>query len=464
MDTMSSTKRLLCFAASLGVLALVLAGPVSAQQESSSRTVTPPQAAADDAAKSGDPVAIDQSPSNTSPTLPAATSGPLRMGTARLLDLRGAIRIGPFYVSSVDFAQALDEFRPSGGTTMKGFRNVATFVRTFMVYQHAFRRGRLALQYEPHLSVINGHSELNYTDQELSLDLRYALSQRWGLDLADYFSYVRNRNRLGSFLDAESVTGRTFPTAFVDTRGPWLSNGFSAGFTYHLSARTQLSFGPSIGYSHEFPGLTSSRSISSFSTGARAAISHTLSARKSIEGYYFYQRSIFSTDFPSTTYHTMGAGYSQALGSTWTMSTSLGVSTASSHNGPRPWHVVGSLGLVKAFPKSQLSFHFARGYGLSGFISNRYADRVDAAFEHRWTQRLSTSVGLGYQRELGSAAGSYSGEYATGQVSYRLLANVSWFANYVYKLQAGGIAQAINGSRYFFSTGLRWEPGRAAGR
>jgi hypothetical protein len=459
MDRTSFRNRVLRFAAIGGALALLVPSPGSAQQESSSRTATSPQANPD-ASMSGDRAGTDESSSKPGPTIPTSPSAPMRIGTARPLDLSGSLRFGPFFVSSAEFSQVLDEVRPSNGTG--GSRNIATFLGTFITYQHLSRRGRLALQYEPHFSIINGHSDLNYNDQELNLDTQYAISSRWGVGLSDHFTYL-SRNRFGSFLDADSVTGTTVQNAFADTRGRWLSNGLSGNFTYHWSARTQLNLEPNATYAQDNPEFASLKSVSSFSYGAGAGITHLLSARKSIEGYYSYQRSIFYTSLPSTTYNTVGAGYSQGLGSTWFLHAALGVSTATSRSASRQWYGVGSLGLVKAFPRSQLSFTFARGYGLSGFITNRYGDRADAAFVHRWTQRLQTKVGTGYQREIAASNGGYSGKYGTGQVSYRLLANVSWFASYVYKFQSGGTFQAFAGTRNFFSTGFRWEPARAAG-
>lgn len=452
------------------VMVLLFLGTGWAQQESSSR---PPRTQNDpaDPAKPGDSSQTGESSSQGPNTLATSFASPApfnMIGSARSLDLNNLLHWGPIYVSSASYSFVVDDLKTKDGRG--DYRNSINTFQTYIVFAKRFRRSQLALQYAPRMTILNGKAVGDYLNQDANFGVQQYLSPRWTLQLTDTFSYYGSRSQLlGYFLDADSVTGTTVQTRFLQAASRVITSTAGAAFNYQWSARDRLSFGPSAAYIKADRG-TSPLPIggrSGLTYGGEVSFTHLFSERTSIGLSYSALDGHFSRGTPNTIYHTFTGSYRQQVSRAWTVNGSLGVSTADFAGGAgRQSLIVGGFSFVKTQQRSLLSLAYSRGYNLlSGPVSNRYGDRFDITQTMNWTRRLQSRVGVGYQREIGYASdvasgGLLSGEYGLSQVSYHLTRHLIWVADFAFRFQQGDSSRILQGHRTFLSTGLQWHSGR----
>lgn len=373
---------------------------------------------------------------------------------------------GPVSVRSLQFYQLFRGGNSNAGPIRDRWGSASIFLAN-IAYDKRFRRSRLAVQYAPRVGVINGVVDRNLTDQDTRFDSYYILSRKWSVSLGDGFSYRgnRNQNTTEAFLDADAATGTIIQNNFVDGPASMLSNSIALTFNHQWSARTRVSFGPEFTYA--YAGRTSDTvgPISSHTYSARGRLEHLLSTTKGVNVSYSFQQIAVLRSLAATGYHALSAGYSQRITPTFHLSLGVGASSSRFAGTPRQWSTVGSLNLVKSFMRSYLALSYVRGHGFSGYVNNGYSTRTDLAYGIQATRRLNAQLGVGYEQTSSTLANpvapmvKISAKYASGQLNYRLLSQLSWFMSYAFKDQFSTDPQILTGNRHYISTGLRWNPG-----
>jgi len=156
-----------------------------------------------------------------------------------------------------------------------------------------------------------------------------------------------------------------------------------------------------------------------------------------------------------------GFEYIDEIRPTWFVYATAGAASYSQAGGGRGWTPEARLSLVKAFKTSKLTLAFGRTHTSSGYISSRYNNRYDAGYSVRFGPKAIVDFGGGYFRE-NSFVEHLSGTYAIGRVRYQLLRQVSWFAMYTYRPQAGNSVQVPAERRNYFITGVQWTSASAS--
>src|SRR5712692_2516892 len=249
-------KRFPVSCASLAVLAfLVFAPSVRAQEESSSKPKEAKQGQAQSvrtATNQPDVVEAGESSSQPSTNGTATTPGPVLRSIGRAESLgtsRAPLHWGPVGVRSAAITQYFGGVNLSDGSFDQWIKT--TVLQTNIVYDHRSRRSRLAIQYQPQLTIVNGRVLGNYSNQDLSLDTYYYLSPRWSMGINDSFRYYGNRNFYGgTFFDSDLTTGAVARNNFLDSPGQLISNATTVTFNYRLSQRTLFSMAPDFTYTH----------------------------------------------------------------------------------------------------------------------------------------------------------------------------------------------------------------------
>ncbi len=449
----------------LMVLTLMLLPPsIRAQQGSASGPAKEGQAGQSTQPDSTEAV---ESSSKTSPTASTNSNDPPIRAIGRATPLGpafGPLRWGPVSVRSAQITQYFDRVSLADGSINEWSKT--TLMGTDIAYDHRFRRGRLAIQYQPQLMVVDGQVLSNYSNQDLSFDSFYYLSPRWSLALSDTFLHAGNRSFSSRvFFDGDLAAGTVLRNNFLDSPGHLISNATIVNLGYRLSQRTSLSFSPDFVYTYtsrlSTPADSASpdaHSNSSSTYGGGVNLSHSLSARTSVAALYSVHASHFSSAFADAIYHTVGGSYSRQLAPTWHFSAALGLTRAYLADNARQATFYADASTTKRFRRSSASLGYTRDYNhYYGYIGNRIADRLDATYGIELTRRLQAVASFGYQRETGQPP-SVSGKYFTANFSYHLLRFVSAFAQYAHKNQTGQGSQVLVGNRNSFALGLRWAP------
>jgi hypothetical protein len=384
-----------------------------------------------------------------------------KVGSASLLDSASQSRWGDFFIGSADFSQVYATSSPVTGTSVG---NNASLFRTHIYYDHQFQRGRLALQYQPRLMIIDGKVIGDFVNQNVNLDSYVVLSSRWVMGLDEHVTYYGSKNVYGdTFLDADSVTATTVQNNFLEGSGTWVSSSTGASFSYLWSPRMKIAISPSYTYSHSTStldntqtGTFSSESFSSNGYSARATASYDMTESRSIGAYYYFQYLTSSNSFANTTYHGLGVSASQRITPSFAVNGSIGATTAN-FSGGRQWDSAFALGVIKSFQRSNVALSYSRGETLAGYVTNHLGERIDLRAVQGWTRRFQTGVGAGYQREISQPTGLWA-KYVHGNMSYRLTAQLNLFSTYVHKWQKSSDPQLFSGGNDFVLFGIGWTP------
>ncbi len=437
----------------LALAALLLASPSWAQQESSSA-----QPAANQPDQSLPPTIVTNTGSEEAQFREIGKAGPLPTELTSL-------RWGSLYLRSIEFLQIIDYTRRPHEPTYQ--RGLASLLRTNIVFDQRFRRSRLAFQYQPRMSFINGRLLRDYSSHNVNFDTHFFLTRRLSLAIHDEFNYYGNKKLFGdSYLSTDTVSGGILQSPFLDGTGRLISNDTSLVFGYDLSRRSRLTMTPHFIYYFSSPAALEgsaapepplSHRLRGY--GGTASLHHDLSDKQRVGVFYSFQRRELTGFSAGSVYQTLGASYAQRLSPTWRILTSLGGSRTAGETGR--WTLHARLNLLKTFRTSSLTLAYSRSNSFAGYLSNAYHDRVDLSYGILLARRLEPAFGAGYHRELRSPR-RISGKYANAGIRFRLFSSFSWFASYARIEQNGDGARIFSGKRNFLVTGFRWEPGPRA--
>jgi hypothetical protein len=367
-----------------------------------------------------------------------------------------SFQFGPIYLQSVDFYQALETISASN-MPQTLFESVSIF-RADVVFDHAWRTSRLAVQYEPRLTVTNGLAQTSTANLNATWNKLYTLSPRLSLGLKNGFGYYSQQAQFdGLNLEGDLTTGALVQAHFLDGPGHFLNDRSEVDIRYLLSQRNRLDVSPFFEY-YSASGGQNLNVTESKSPGAELGFSRLLSDTRTIGFGYAVQDTSFGKLLPRTLYQTVNMTYAQQVGPTWRYAMTVGATHASTAIGPSQNTTTGNLNLIKLFRDSTLAFRYDRGQAVGLQITNGFADRFDTSYERRLIQRTRAVLAAGYYRQF-LAVTNTSGIYASVGLNYQIANH--WFLQtfYTFKNQKNGGANFATGDLQYASFGIRWEPG-----
>lgn len=403
-----------------------------------------------------------QESSSRSGDIPAPVAPAIRvLGRAGSLPapLRGALSLGPVYVSSFEYLYMYDRFDVNGtGSPTLGSRDLMSdILQLNVVADHQFRRSRVAFQYQPRVTFREGEVIKDFYNQHLNFDTYYMVSRNWTLGLGDQFAYLGNRDlAVDTFFSVD--TSSFLQNNFLDSPSRLVSNEVHLNLDYQPTRRTRVSFLPSFTYVYNSPHGNFSSSHGRY-YGFTASVDHEVTARTNVGLYYSSQYVQFVEEFQDTLFQGAGVSFSHQLSQGWRTYGSVGGSTATDFSRrPRSYSMTGSLGITRRYRRSSFGVAYDRGFEFPGFISSGYHDRADVEFSTQLTRRLVPSLGGGLFRDVNSPQ-RIRGTYGTMRLTYRLFGGLSWQMSYVYRNQVGDGVQVSNGIRQSVIAGFQWVPG-----
>ena len=370
-------------------------------------------------------------------------------------------------IGSFNFVQGYDNFSGGSPGALQGVVHSSIF-GTEVILNPRFSRTNLAFQWRPQAGVIAGKFADNLNNQNVSFDLTTLVTPRFSIRFQDHFSYQPAQSIFseGFLYAAESIDNRSIQSSFIDGPGIWLTNTATLSFGYGLSPLTTITVAPRYNYAHVIdnssavsPTIPQSqlRLIGSKEYGGSVSISHRLSPMKSIGMYYSVNDVKFDTAPDAIWYHILGGTYSQQLRPSLFANLTAGAATVSFNtSGSRGWTFTGTADIEKTIHVGTLALAYNRGLSLNRYASRNFTDRVDVNYRTLLTRRSSTALGFGYEHVNGTP--SISGKYATAQIGYRLLRNLSLLMTYMFRDQVGDGLQAYTDSRHSAYVSLNWDP------
>jgi hypothetical protein len=386
-------------------------------------------------------------------------------GGGWLSGVESPLRWRSLYIGSVAFTEGYDDFKGNDPGSLNGVIRSSIFEGS-LVFNPVFSRTNIAFQWHPQAGFINGKFADNLSNQDTSLDINTVLSPRLSLRVHDHFSYLPTQNVFaeGFLYAAATPQNQSTQRPFLDGPGTWLTNTITATFTYGLSPTTDLIVAPSFNYSHSTSSTLningtdpSATLIGSDEYSTTATLSHRLSALRTVGVYYSFNTVKFENTSGFVSYNSIGGVYSDQLTPTWFLNLSGGGSTAAFSSGAAStWTYSATADIEKRFQRSSASLAYTRGLALSQYASRNFTDRVDLNYNVQLSQRLSASLGFGYQHVDGPP--TISGKYGTAQVGYRLFSDLSLLATYMYRSQIGDGLQVFTETRNTAYVTLSWDP------
>jgi len=403
----------------------------------------------------------DDSESIEHPVAVVSTAPPIRQTTSAgfLMPSISPLRWGPLYVGYAQFSQIFDQ-----GSSFNGqgsFQNAASQFLTAIVFDKQFRKARVAVQYVPRLTVLNGQVLGDFVNQDTGVSVVFQLTPRLSFNLSDHFVYYKSKDAFADiFLSSDPGSGSTLQRDFIQAPGSWLTESITGAFTYALSVRTRIAITPDYIYAttstQATPGLFST--VNEY--GISVSVTHDLTSRSSVSVLYSDQTDLFAGG--SSDFQTFQGGYSRSFNGGWSLSGNFGV-TASSYQTGRTWSESGSGSAIKRFKRSTASIAYFRGHILSGYISKQFSDRIDASYRQYVGRRWTLGGGVGYLRDVVTANGIW-GKYGEGQVGFGLTSTVSLFGSYVHVWQKGDNTIVFSGTTNYLRCGVQWVPHQPAHR
>ncbi len=373
------------------------------------------------------------------------------------------LRWGPVYVRSLELMQNYSKFSNAtsgAGSIFDQNSFNATVLSTEIVYDRLIDNSRLVVEYAPNVQVVNGQVSSNFVNQTVSLNWVRPLSPRWTLGLSDNFRYYSVRNLYGYYyLNADAfrstiVTGGIVPSSFLDGGGSWLNESTQANFAYALSPTTSISVAPVFAYNHVTGQVNGPTTTDSFLYGGTVGWNKQISQNSSINASYGYQ--ILEQNGTGTPYQYGQVGYSRKLGPSTVISLFAGLQTEGFVSG-RNWNLTGSVQASRKIGRASASISYYRGMPLfSELGSQGLSQMVFGEFRYNFSQRWYVTAQGGYEDSLTTNIINLSGKFASGEVGYQVSPQISCFASYSYKTQAGSDPNLLVGSRYYYAGGIRW--------
>ena len=369
----------------------------------------------------------------------------------------GDIGFGPLYLYSADAFQVLNyrsRFDSLLGRDVTVRFNSSVF-RSNIAFDHRFRRGRLALQYQPRIVILNGNVQSDYTNQRIVLDTTLALTPRFSLGVSQSTFIYGSRDQFGDlYLDSDPTSGHVLDNPIASGTGRWVYNTSSVHLTYLYSARTRLVASPRFEYTY-IGGDDSLTPRRNRGAGSRFELLHRLSTRRTIGVYQDIDWQHYTGTGPNTSYVSTGFEYIDEIRPTWFIFSTVGAASFTRLGGGRDWTPEARLSLVKAFKTSKLTLAFGRTHTSSGYISSRYHNRYDLGYSVRFGPRVTIDLGGGYFGEK-SIVEHLAGTYASSRFRFQLFRQVNWFSMYTYRQQTGNSVQVPAERRNYFITGVQW--------
>jgi len=459
-------------------LSIALSGNARSQQE------TPPSQESQDKDKDKDKDQDKDKDANTQPkpdvapdnsTTPMTLTGNVlgpnsdtlqvhQMGGAKPLPTGrvSAIQFGPVYLQNADFYQELEVLNVSNQPNTQ-YESVSLF-RADLVFDHAWRASRVAVQYEPRLTITNGQVQASTSNLDAQWNTLFTLTPRLSLGLKDDFGYYGQQAQFdGLNLEADLTTGTLVQAHFLDGPGHFLNNRAEAEIRYLVSPRNHIDITPFFDY-YSASGDQAVTVTESKSPGAELAFYRLLSPTRTMGFGYAFQDTFFGNMLPRTLYQTGDLTYAQQVSPTWRYSATVGVTRASTSLAPPDWTLIADLNVIKQLRgESTLAFQYYRGEDTGLQVTNGFADRYDASYTRHLQHRTRLTLGVGYYRQF-LAATNTAGFYTSAGIGYQIAQR--WFLEgvYTYKDQRNGGANFTTGTLQFAAFGIRWEPGlRPAG-
>lgn len=477
-SSIEGRQRFLLFAVAL----LLVAAPTFGQD--TSQTSKDQQGTDSPGQTTGQP----QQPDATSITPPDTSAATLpdnlqfsKVGSSNFLEagIRGPIHLGPIYADSASIT-----FASGGGVKLNSQNQLASTTDTFVlfqttvVYDKLFQNGRLAIQYDPQLAIVNGQVQSDFSNQFLSLSTARNISPRLSLGVADSFSYLNGNVLFGGVnANVNLTTGQAFQQPFLQTSETFLNNVFTVTAGYKLNGRDQLNFSPYFQYENtsvqgNTQGQIPNPDQDAYTYGGTLNLSHSLSETKSVGAYVsFDHRQITGQQAAqqNTLYESFGVSYSQHFSPTLVLALSLGAGTSGSSgavgsgSSQRLWTTTGTVTVRKDFVSSSISADYYRGISIGPVLSGGYTNRVDGTYSRSFHYRWQMSLGASYQGDFGiGSTNTLSGSYVNATASYRLARRLNWTSMYSYRFESQSAGGTNIGSN-FFSTGITWTIGRDSG-
>jgi hypothetical protein len=415
-----------------------------------------PSTSSQDARKSGD--ASSKDPNEAVDSTAPASSTVNAIGTASPLGTpNGYLRWGDFFVRDVSFTQIYDHsnyFAQSLPTfSGRGVSNSTSLFQTTFVFNHVSRNNQIAVQYQPRLAIINGSVYPDYSNQNANLDWSVTQNARWSVNFHDSLSYFSSQNLYAlTYADANPQTGAAIQNNFLNGPGAFLDENASITFSYRWTPRTTLSFAPRFAYM--FSTGSARGTLTSKDYGGDVALNYQLSPRQTIGAFFNTQYVVITGFNGNSEIYSMGLSYSRQMGPAWMVSATGAATSAPGSSTTHPWTFSGNASLTRAFRGGSAGIVYTRDLAM-GYVTNHFADRIDAVAKWQLASSIMWSASGGYQRESGVAA-PISAYYTTTEFDVRLAPRVTVFANYGYRLQNGNANSVLNGHGNFVSGGIRW--------
>ncbi len=418
-----------------------------------------PSPPSQDEKKSGDssskdsvePVDISAPPSSTVNAIGSASP---------LGQPNGFLRWGDFFVRDVSYTQAYEvsnyHEQSSPNLTGSSESNNTSLFETTLAFNHVSQNNQVALQFQPRLAIINGNVFPDLSNQNVSFNWLVSQNSRWSMDLHDNFAYFSSQNLYATYYaDVNAQTGTAIQNNFLDGPGTLLSNAAGLSISYRWSPRTTLSFAPQFQYTRTTG--TQSGTLISRNYGGAVTLGYQLSARQTI-GVLFSSQYLEVSGVPmNTQYYSTGLTYSRQMGPSWTVSGTLAATLTPGAGIANPWTYTATASLTRQLQRGSAGIVYSRDVAM-GYVTNQFADRIDAVASWQLTRNLGSSVSGGYQNQ-NQGSNPISGYYTASQLSWRLAPRVSAYVSYGYRMQNGDAIRILKGHSNTVGGGIRWESG-----
>jgi hypothetical protein len=364
----------------------------------------------------------------------------------------GYIKLGPLFLTSIDFLQAYDRFDHEGVIS----EQMTSVVRTHVLYSKVFKHNtQIAFQYAPQLFFIGGQLFTDFTTQNVSLDTVIPVTKRLNLRFGDNFRYSgSNSQYLDNALSFSATTGAVVQNNFLQRPGNWVSNDFHLSMDYQLGVRNRITITPSVGYLYTNEPYGTNRGQR---FGGEVAFTRSLSARTDVGISYSAHMAAFQTGYSDSLYQNVSLSYAHSFGRGWQFSSRLGAGNRSYSNNSN-WTPIPAVSLVKQFRSSVIAVAYQRSSEFYGQLNNGYSDQVDVSYSRRLSRSLSLSVGAGKYGQVWTPQHD-GARYVRVASSYHLLSNFYTTASYMYRMQSGSANDLLLGRRDLATIGISWIPG-----
>jgi len=374
-----------------------------------------------------------------------------QIGGASILSAQpGFLRVGPFYVSSIEGVGSHINFRDAGRDNRS-----SGLIRSHMFFDKSFQQSRITLQYQPKIAFYPEGVHADFLNQRIGFASEFALTQRFKLTVIDNFSFIDDREQaLEAGLSADPRTNYLSQNHLLGREGRYVVNDLRLSAGYLLGARTQIKIDPTIGYGYSSHTAAGERGMR---LGGTVSLHRQLRPTTTVGVYYGFHRNAFQRQFSDSNYHNMGLTYATNLTPNWSVQLTAGGVNMDDGLG-RHWTAEGGIQTIRKFRSSSLSLAYSRNSAFYTNLKPGFADHGDIMYSRSFGQRLAASLGIGAYREAWSLRDSEY-RYVSSNVSYRLIPSVNWFATYTYRKQKGSSSELLLGAHDTFVTGFQWSPG-----